>query len=114
MTQAPSNDAINLAEAGQALLASIHPDDAGGRAARTLIHEPELRATLIALRAGHELAEHDAPPAATLYVHTGQVRLFSQNRDLTMTSDTLASIPHERHSLSAVTDAVVLLTVRFA
>ena len=86
----------------------------GGRAAKTVLHEPGLRATLIALRAGHELAEHDAPPAASLFVVSGDVRLRSIDRR--PGADRRASwspIPHERHALLADSDAIVLLTVRF-
>ena len=45
------------------------------RAARTLLSSPHLRATVIALAQGADLAEHDAPPAATLQVLSGTVRL---------------------------------------
>ena len=45
------------------------------RAARTIHSSPSLRATVIALAAGAELAEHEAPPAATLHVIRGEVRL---------------------------------------
>ncbi|PZS26603.1 MAG: hypothetical protein DLM58_20385 [Pseudonocardiales bacterium] len=104
---------VDLAALGATLLAATGEDHAGGRAAKTVLHEPGLRATVIALRAGHELAEHDAPPAATLYVHTGQVQLRSDGREQVLTVGQLIAIPHERHSLFAKTDAVVVLTVRY-
>ena len=104
---------VDLTAVGAELLAAAGEDHADGRATKTIFHEPGLRATVIALRAGHELAEHAAPPAAVLYVHTGQVRLRSGGRDQTISANQLVSIPHERHSLFADTDAVVLLTVRF-
>jgi hypothetical protein len=75
------DEPIDLAEMGAALLTATGEHHAGGRAAKTVFHEPGLRATVIALRAGHELAEHAAAPAATLYVHTGQVRLCSGGRE---------------------------------
>ena len=48
-----------------------------GRAAHTIHggHTHELRQTVLALLAGHELAEHDSPGEATLHVLQGHVRL---------------------------------------
>jgi quercetin dioxygenase-like cupin family protein len=92
-------------------------DEARGRAARrtarTLVSGPALRATLIALAEGAELAEHDAPLAATLHVITGRVRLHTHDRDWVLDSNHLTAIPPQRHGLFALTDAVVLLTVAF-
>ncbi|QFU89948.1 hypothetical protein [Amycolatopsis sp. YIM 10] len=81
------------------------------RTARTLVGGPAQRATLIALAEGAELAEHDAPVAATLQVLTGQVRLHTHDRDWVLDRGHLAAIPPERHGLIALTDAAVLLTV---
>lgn len=81
------------------------------RTARTLISGPAQRATLIAMAEGAELAEHDAPLAATLQVVAGRVRLHTQDRDWVLDGGHLALIPPERHGLTALTDAVVLLTV---
>ena len=48
-----------------------------GRAAHTIHggHTHELRQTVLALLAGHDLAEHDSPGEATLQVLQGHVRL---------------------------------------
>jgi quercetin dioxygenase-like cupin family protein len=81
------------------------------RTAKTLVTGNSLRATLIALAEGAELAEHDAPPAATLQVVTGQVRLHTSDHEQVLETGQLASIPPQRHGLTALTDAVVLLTV---
>jgi quercetin dioxygenase-like cupin family protein len=81
------------------------------RAARTLVTGTSLRVTLIALVEGAELAEHDAPTAATLQVLTGRVRLHTNSREWTLDGGQLATIPPERHGLHAITDATVLLTV---
>jgi quercetin dioxygenase-like cupin family protein len=104
---------IDLAALGADLLASCTDRHDGGRAAKTVLHEPGLRATLIALRAGRELAEHDPPPAASLLVLDGRVRLVCDADATALTAGQLAAIPHRRHSLIADSDAVVLLTVRF-
>lgn len=81
------------------------------RAAQTLISGPTQRATLIALTAGAELAEHDSPPAATLYVVTGRAQLHIQDHTWTLEQGQLARIPPQRHGLTALTDTAVLLTV---
>ena len=81
------------------------------RASETLVGGPMMRATLIALAAGSELGQHDAPPAATLLAVAGHVTLHGAARQWSMDPGQLVTIPQERHSLTADTDAVVLLTV---
>lgn len=81
------------------------------RAARTVTAGPSLRATVMAMVAGAELAEHDPPPAATLQVLSGSLRLHAGSRSWPLSGADLVTIPRERHSLEAVTDTVVLLTV---
>jgi quercetin dioxygenase-like cupin family protein len=81
------------------------------RAARTLVTGASLRVTLVALAEGADLAEHDAPTAATLQVLTGQVRLHTHSREWTLDGGRLATIPTQRHGLHAITDSAVLLTV---
>jgi quercetin dioxygenase-like cupin family protein len=65
----------------------------------------------MALAAGTDLAEHDPPPAATLQVLTGSVRLHTGDRSWTLTDADIITIPQQRHSLTADSDTVVLLTV---
>lgn len=91
-----------LAQAGE------HP---AHRAARTIHSGSSLRATVIALLSGTELAEHDAPPAATLQVLEGEVRLHWQGDERILSEGEITDIPPVRHALMARTDAVVLLTV---
>ncbi|MDU0289872.1 hypothetical protein [Saccharothrix longispora] len=81
------------------------------RAARTLVTGTSLRATLIALTDGAELAEHDAPPAATLQVLSGRVELHTHDHRRALDAGDLAPIPPARHGLTALADSVVLLTV---
>ncbi len=85
----------------------------GGRSAHTVFggHEHALRQTLIALADGNELAEHESPGEATLQVLQGRVRLVAEQASWDgMTGDHLI-IPSTRHSLKALADSVVLLTV---
>lgn len=84
-----------------------------GRSAHT-IHGGQgqrLRQTVLALLAGSKLAEHESPGEATLHVLHGDVELTVGADTWTGESGELVTIPPERHGLTAVTDAVILLTV---
>ncbi|WP_406841857.1 cupin domain-containing protein (plasmid) [Streptomyces sp. AHU1] len=84
-----------------------------GRSARTVYggHEHTLRQTVLALTAGTELAEHENPGEATLLVLHGRVRLVSGDTSWDGRTGDLIVIPVARHSLQALDDAAVLLTV---
>jgi quercetin dioxygenase-like cupin family protein len=84
-----------------------------GRSAETVYggHEHVLRHTLVAMRAGTELAEHDNLGEASVLVLRGRVRLRSgQDAWEAMAGDLLA-VPQARHSLEALEDAAIVLTV---
>ena len=89
-------------------------DHHSGRSAKTIHggHEHFMRQTLIALASGHGLGEHDSPPEATLQVLTGRVRLRAQSDEWEGQAGDFVVIPSERHSLDALEDSAVLLTVR--
>jgi quercetin dioxygenase-like cupin family protein len=84
-----------------------------GRAARTLTPGAgaPLTQTLIALIAGRELQEHDAPGPATLQVLAGTGVLTAGETTVELTTGRWAIIPPRSHSLKADGDLVVLLTV---
>lgn len=84
-----------------------------GRSAHTVFggHTRTLRQTLIALAGGHKLDEHENPGEATLQVLHGKVRLLAGAEARTGTTGDLLAIPDSRHSLEAVHDSVILLTV---
>lgn len=84
-----------------------------GRSATTVFggHEQVLRQTLVALRAGTSLTEHDSPGEATLIVLRGRVRLHTNDDTWEGRTGDLLVIPPARHSLDAVEDSVILLTV---
>lgn len=84
-----------------------------GRAAETVYggHEHSLRQTVIALTAGTSLAEHENPGEATVHVLHGRVRLSTDRASWEGRSGDLIVVPQARHSLLALEDAAVLLTV---
>ncbi len=101
---------VALAELADALLDDL-PNHAAGRAAKTILSGTVMRATMIALGEGEEMAEHDSPPAATVYVVKGDVTLRSGSRSWRLTAGQLAPIPPERHGVVAHADSAILLTV---
>jgi quercetin dioxygenase-like cupin family protein len=84
-----------------------------GRSAHTIYggHEHSLRQTLIALKAGSELDEHDSPGEATLQVLHGRVQLTNAQIHWDGSAGDHLVIPQSRHGLHALEDAAVLLTV---
>lgn len=84
-----------------------------GRAAHTVYGgaSHHLRQTLIALKGGQALAEHDSPGESTLQVLRGRVRLTAGDDAWEGSAGDLAIIPLTRHALESLEDSVVLLTV---
>ena len=93
-----------LAAAREASAGRSAPTVYGGR-------ERTLRQTLLALREGQALADHDSPGDATLQVLRGRVRLATADESWELGAGELRAIPELRHRLDALTDAAVLLTV---
>lgn len=84
-----------------------------GRAADTVYggHEHVLRQTVIALTGGRRLDEHANPGEATVHVLHGRVRLVADDDAWEGCRGDLLVVPDGRHSLEALEDSAVLLTV---
>jgi len=84
-----------------------------GRSAHTVFGGAEhlLRQTLIALASGRMLDEHENPGDATIHVLHGRVRLTSGDARWDGAAGHLIAAPAAAHSLEALEDSVVLLTV---
>jgi quercetin dioxygenase-like cupin family protein len=84
-----------------------------GRGAETVYggHQHVLRQTVMALTAGTTMDEHESPGEATLQVIVGRVELSAGEDRWEGRSGDLIVIPPARHSLAALEDSAVLLTV---
>jgi len=85
----------------------------GARAAQTVVggHEKALRQTVIALAKDAALAEHASPGEASVYVLHGRVTLTAGGDSWEGREGDLLLVPDAPHSLTAMADSAVLLTV---
>jgi quercetin dioxygenase-like cupin family protein len=103
-------DVLNLTTLGDELLTRAQGSTAQ-RAAQAVFAAPTLRAMLVALAEGGTLAEHNAPPAATLQCLRGRARLHAGEQEWLLAEGEYAAVPPQRHGVDALTDCVLLLTV---
>jgi quercetin dioxygenase-like cupin family protein len=84
----------------------------GGHTADTVYggHEKVLRQTVIGMIAGAVLKEHSNPGEATVQI-AGRVRLSTGDLSWEGRTGDLLIVPDARHSLEALVDSAVLLTV---
>lgn len=94
-------------------IAQRHLDEARvtehGRSAARLSQDGVLRNSIVALREGGELSEHNSPHAASMLVLIGSVRVTSGDRHEDYDEGTLHVLTHERHSVTALADCAFLL-----
>ena len=110
MTETHAPEPVALTEVAAQLIADL-PRHTTGRAARTVLSGPLMRAVVIAMADGTEMAEHEAPKAATLYCIAGQVTLRSGGDEWPLAAGQLVPIPQARHAVEAHADSALLLTV---
>jgi len=86
---------------------------ASGRSAHTIRggRRHSLHQTLLALVAGRGLDEHQSPGEATLLILRGRVRLATAGEVWEAAAGEYLEIPLQGHTLSAIEDSAVLLTV---
>lgn len=82
-----------------------------GRSTELIVHDHQLRQTVIALADGQALSEHNAPPAATIQVLRGSVQVTTHDGgDVVVREGELVPLTHERHGVRALEDTAFLLT----
>lgn len=101
---------VNLREMVDELMAGT---GSSGRATHVFraVTGGALSQVLLVLREGRELSEHDNPGEALLHVLRGRVRLIVGDDTCALGPDDHLVIPQKRHSLLALEDAAVLLTI---
>lgn len=105
-------ESLTLTDVAEEQIAAAHAASSG-RSARTIHggHGHALRQTVMALSKGHGLGEHESPGEATLQVLAGRVRLSAGEDAWEGAAGDYVIIPPSRHSLDAIEDATILLTV---
>lgn len=100
----------NLTELTESHMAASREEERG-RSAELVAHDGPLRQTVIALREGVRMAEHNSPPAASLQVLKGRVRVdLDDEAQGEFGEGELWILTHERHSVMALEDSAFLLT----
>lgn len=85
--------------------------DERGRSAELIVHDGELRQTVIALTRDARLPAHNSPPAASILVLAGRIRVeLDADVQGEFGEGELWTLTHERHSVLALEDSAFLLT----
>lgn len=85
--------------------------DERGRSAELIVHDGELRQTVIAMNRDVRLPTHNSPPAASILVLVGRIRVeLDDDVQGEFGEGELWTLTHERHSVLALEDSAFLLT----
>lgn len=109
---APERTAITGLDA---LARSLREDPAyvrEGHTARSLVHAPDLRVLLVAMRAGATMAEHKAAHTATVHLLSGALRLQVPGATVELEEGQLLRLDTGLvHDVLAKVDSAFLLTL---
>ncbi len=81
------------------------------RAGRTVYRGDGVRQTMVVLLNGAHMAEHSSPQEGFIHVTQGAIRVDGHKRSWEIFTGQLLPVPPERHSVTALEDAVLTLTV---
>lgn len=82
-----------------------------GRAAKTLVKEGPLRITLVALRKGTTIQQHDVASPVSIQCIRGSLRITTPSGDIDLTQDNLLSLgAGVTHTVNALDDCSMLIT----
>ena len=81
------------------------------RAGSTVYRGDGVRQTLVVIFSGEQMAEHESPQEGFVHVLEGKVRLNGDNRSWEIAAGQLLPVPPEKHSVTALEDSVLTLTV---
>jgi quercetin dioxygenase-like cupin family protein len=109
--EAASAGIVDLGEAAREAIEAARTSK-HGKGTRVLWTGPHQRLVVVGLTEGAKLAEHASPPAASLHVLAGTVRLHAgEEAEWVVREGEVVAIPPERHAVDAVTESAFLLTV---
>ena len=81
------------------------------RAGSTVYRGRGIRQTLVVILSGEHMAEHESPQEGFIHVLEGKVRLNGDDRSWEISAGQLFPVPPEKHSVTALEDSVLTLTV---
>lgn len=101
------------AEAAEAVAAAA--DTAVGHTAKTLVKDGPLRIIIVGMRRGSTLRDHDAEGPVSIHVLQGQVQLAALGESRALNAgQAIAYAASVTHSVEALDDSALLLTIAFA
>jgi quercetin dioxygenase-like cupin family protein len=93
----------------------LHAEEAwraGDRNTKTLVHHPDLRAVLLALKAGARINQHQAAGRITIQTLTGAIRVQLEETAHELRAGQMLSLDREiRHDVEALEESAFLLTI---